>query len=227
MTDEAYVFDLKMLCGGYAYFSTYTMFDRFGKYHREFRKPSTVSIKRFAEAAIVLLGQNPLHIENKKQFQSWLRAKGWAIAKKQYAHESMQQWLKAKECINSAISLFTDIELVAPSTLKRSYSGKKKDKIIERDGNKCIICGSESELTMQHIIPFSKGGETTSRNLVTLCKSCNQEREDNVDYSLFDVAGLPHTYDRALINGPHVSKEQLWKAADLSSNLMQTRCELW
>lgn len=226
MTDEAYIFDLKMLCGGYAYFSTFTMFDRFGKYHREFRKPSTVSIKRFAEAAIVL-GQNPLHIENKKQFQSWLRAKGWAIAKKKYVHESMHQWLKSKECINSAISLFTDIDLVAPSTLKRSYSGKKKDEIIERDGNNCIICRSESELTMQHVIPFSKGGETTSRNLVTLCKSCNQELEDNVDYSLFDVAGLPHTYDRVLINAPHVSKEQLWKAADLSSNLMQTRCELW
>ncbi len=226
MKDEAFVFDLKMLCGGYAYFTTYTMFDRFGKYHREFRKPSTVSVARFVEA-VKLFGLNPLHVSNKIAFQSWLRAKGWAIADKEYVHETMQQWLKAKECINSAISLFTDIELVSPSTLKRSYSGKKKDDILERDGNNCIICGSDKRLTLQHIIPYSKGGETTSRNLVTLCESCNQELRDNVDYGLFDVAGLPHTYDRALINSPHVSKEQIWKAADLSSNLMQTRCELW
>jgi hypothetical protein len=77
-----------------------------------------------------------------------------------YAQRSMQQWLKSKECVSSAIGVFTDIEIVSPSTLKRSYSGRKKESVVTWDGNKCIECGSQEQLTMQHIMPFSKGGES-------------------------------------------------------------------
>lgn len=224
--DEVYIFDLKMICGGFAYFSTYTRFERFGKYNREIRKPDTVSKERFSEDAR-LLGHNPLILENDEAFNIWLRARNWAIVEKNYVHKSMQQWLKMKECLNSAIGVFTDIEIASPSTLKRTYSGTKKQKILERDGEKCLKCGSQEKLTMQHVIPFSKGGETTSRNLVTLCESCNQILADHTDLDLFNAAGLHYDYDRSLINKIWFSDKQRYKAAEISSNLMQTRCEVW
>ena len=49
-----------------------------------------------------------------------------------------------------------------------------------RDGGKCCICGSKEELEFDHIIPISKGGATSFRNLQLLCKTCNIRKSDNI-----------------------------------------------
>lgn len=42
--------------------------------------------------------------------------------------------------------------------------------------NKCAYCGSEENLTIDHIIPQSKGGLDTTKNVVCCCHSCNQSK---------------------------------------------------
>jgi len=54
------------------------------------------------------------------------------------------------------------------------------DKVWNRDGGKCVKCGSQENLEFDHIIPFSKGGATTYRNLQLLCKKCNLKKLDNI-----------------------------------------------
>ncbi len=49
-----------------------------------------------------------------------------------------------------------------------------------RDGGQCCICGSRSDLEFDHIIPISKGGATTFRNLQLLCKKCNIRKSDRI-----------------------------------------------
>lgn len=49
-----------------------------------------------------------------------------------------------------------------------------------RDGGKCCICGSHENLEFDHIIPISKGGATTFRNLQLLCHSCNLKKSDKI-----------------------------------------------
>lgn len=49
-----------------------------------------------------------------------------------------------------------------------------------RDGGKCCMCGSKENLEFDHIIPISKGGATTFRNLQILCKNCNIKKSDNI-----------------------------------------------
>ena len=49
-------------------------------------------------------------------------------------------------------------------------------KIKERWGNECAYCGSEESLTIDHVIPRSKGGMDTSKNMVCCCESCNQDK---------------------------------------------------
>ena len=49
-----------------------------------------------------------------------------------------------------------------------------------RDGGRCCNCGSREELEFDHIIPISKGGATTFRNLQLLCKTCNVKKSDKI-----------------------------------------------
>jgi 5-methylcytosine-specific restriction endonuclease McrA len=48
-----------------------------------------------------------------------------------------------------------------------------RNNILKRDNHKCQYCGSEKDLTMDHLTPRSKGGKSTWTNLVTACKPCN------------------------------------------------------
>jgi len=53
-----------------------------------------------------------------------------------------------------------------------------KKNIFKRDGNTCIYCGSNrrQDLTIDHIVPQSRGGKNTWENLVTSCKNCNNNK---------------------------------------------------
>jgi hypothetical protein len=54
------------------------------------------------------------------------------------------------------------------------------DKVWNRDGGKCVKCGSQENLEFDHIIPFSKGGATSYRNMQLLCKKCNIEKSNKI-----------------------------------------------
>jgi 5-methylcytosine-specific restriction endonuclease McrA len=46
----------------------------------------------------------------------------------------------------------------------------------QRDQGKCVRCGSNKRLEFDHIIPISKGGSNTERNIQLLCEKCNREK---------------------------------------------------
>lgn len=62
---------------------------------------------------------------------------------------------------------------------KRSVSLQLRYSVLKRDNFKCCVCGaspakdSSVELHIDHIVPWSKGGETELDNLQTLCSLCN------------------------------------------------------
>jgi len=45
--------------------------------------------------------------------------------------------------------------------------------VYERDGYRCVRCGSVENLTIDHIHPWILGGADTADNLQALCRSCN------------------------------------------------------
>lgn len=50
-------------------------------------------------------------------------------------------------------------------------------------GARCIRCGDgwyEKELTLDHIVPASKGGKGNKKNLQVMCEDCNQKKGDRV-----------------------------------------------
>jgi 5-methylcytosine-specific restriction endonuclease McrA len=50
--------------------------------------------------------------------------------------------------------------------------------IFKRDFNQCQYCGSDKDLSIDHVIPRSKGGGSSWKNLVTACKPCNSKKGD-------------------------------------------------
>ena len=50
-----------------------------------------------------------------------------------------------------------------------------------RDNGKCAKCGSRVNLEYDHIIPVSKGGSNTVRNIELLCEECNRKKKDKIE----------------------------------------------
>ena len=71
-------------------------------------------------------------------------------------------------------------------TTKRNISITLRYQIMKRDNFKCVLCGASPakdpsiELHIDHIIPWSKGGESTIDNLQTLCSVCNLGKRDSI-----------------------------------------------
>lgn len=99
-------------------------------------------------------------------------------------------WYGALETFMQYISK-TDDESFLPDTLatqdvvkhktKRDPSNRLKVQVLMRDGNRCRICGAECSgglhnIHFDHIIPWSKGGETVLENLQVLCSACNEAK---------------------------------------------------
>ena len=60
--------------------------------------------------------------------------------------------------------------------LKQHIPRNLRERIIERDGCRCVYCDedlSSAEIHMDHVIPESQGGETTYNNLQVTCRKCN------------------------------------------------------
>ncbi|GAB4395753.1 MAG: HNH endonuclease [Microscillaceae bacterium] len=53
-----------------------------------------------------------------------------------------------------------------------------RQNIFKRDSNRCQYCGSVKDLTLDHVIPRSRGGRSTWDNLVTACRTCNSRKGD-------------------------------------------------
>ena len=66
----------------------------------------------------------------------------------------------------------------------RTISDKLRYQVLKRDNFKCCACGASPakdpsvELHIDHIVPYSKGGETAIDNLQTLCSKCNLGKSD-------------------------------------------------
>lgn len=52
----------------------------------------------------------------------------------------------------------------------------QRERILERDNYSCQHCGAKSHLSIDHILPVSRGGTSEDENLQVLCMSCNTSK---------------------------------------------------
>jgi 5-methylcytosine-specific restriction endonuclease McrA len=58
----------------------------------------------------------------------------------------------------------------------RHISDSVKREVWERDGGKCVFCGSEDSIEYDHKHPVSKGGNSEASNIQLLCRPCNRKK---------------------------------------------------
>ena len=88
--------------------------------------------------------------------------------------------------------------------------------ILERDRNTCQYCGVKEQLTIDHIIPRSRGGGDTWENLVGACVRCNVKKGNRnpkeANMTLLSKPRRPHSsLHFELIKSTRGDRNQEWK----------------
>ncbi|MBD2214310.1 HNH endonuclease [Calothrix sp. FACHB-156] len=87
--------------------------------------------------------------------------------------------------------------------------------VLKRDGHTCQYCGSTKRLTLDHVIPRSKGGQHTWNNVVTACERCNSTKSDRLPH---EAGMVLKTKPKAPIHPAVTFAEQFWNAQRLTEN---------
>ena len=115
-----------------------------------------------------------------------LREIGWVID-----NYKGNPTLKPDEYLVRKIGTRVDLGEKPPTSVgRKSVTGAKRRRILDRDGNTCQVCftaggsefadapGRRATLTIGHIIPVARGGSDEDDNLRTECQRCNDESRD-------------------------------------------------
>ena len=76
------------------------------------------------------------------------------------------------EILSSPKAYVFNLHTTSSSEARRLW----RRKIKEKWGHKCAYCGSDDNITIDHVLARSKGGLDTTKNMVCCCHSCNQSK---------------------------------------------------
>jgi hypothetical protein len=79
------------------------------------------------------------------------------------------------------------------SSGEMNWSTSIREYVKEREKtDECIYCGSKTDLTLEHILPRSRGGPDLPDNAVWVCKKCNSSKGDK---RLYEWYGIDRRYE--------------------------------
>src|SRR5664280_2862699 len=89
---------------------------------------------------------------------------------------------KAEVIERASMSRPVVIRLVSYVRIPRDTHRRKitRRAVFARDDWTCQYCGSRSNLTVDHVIPRSKGGNSSWENIVASCAPCNRRKGDRL-----------------------------------------------
>lgn len=84
-----------------------------------------------------------------------------------------------------------------------------RHEVLRRDNHTCQYCGSGKHLTLDHVIPRSKGGQHTWNNVVAACVRCNSRKGDRLPQ---EANMIPRQKPNAPVHPAIAFSEQFWKS---------------
>jgi hypothetical protein len=95
--------------------------------------------------------------------------------------------------------------------------------LFQRDRHVCCYCGAQKRadlLTRDHIVPISRGGADTWKNVVTACKPCNQKKgaktPERAGMLMLYVPYVPSRYEAMILRNRRILSDQM----DFLANLL-------
>ena len=86
-----------------------------------------------------------------------------------YLHQVLDEELRA-------VGLLVERQPIRPLYVKKPINRTLRTAVLERDAYRCVRCGTFKALTVDHIVPESKGGAATLENLQAMCRPCNSSK---------------------------------------------------
>jgi 5-methylcytosine-specific restriction endonuclease McrA len=113
------------------------------------------------------------------------------VAPEDFGAYDFEAWRELSRSWTNGAVRSVDFQLRVPDVIRlRFFNGRASRKIrfsrsniFERDDYTCQYCGRRlppSELTLDHIVPRSRGGRSTWRNLVVACIRCNDHKSNRL-----------------------------------------------
>lgn len=112
------------------------------------------------------------------QFVSWQKAICLVLADKATVVSEYQEKIRTVRQnypLPSVVRLNRYVRVVHNYSIARC----SRKNVLMRDRYQCQYCGKKAgvqDLTIDHVIPRSRGGKTTWKNVVTACGKCNREK---------------------------------------------------
>lgn len=148
----------------------------------------------------------------------------------QYANYTFESWREISELrsnfkeppddwirsVNFEIQVPRVIRLLFYERLPKQTIRFNRRNIFARDGNRCQYCGKRfptNELSLDHVVPRSQGGDTTWENIVCACVRCNVKKGGRT----------PQEASMRLVRPPHKPK----RSPQLTIKLGNPKYESW
>jgi 5-methylcytosine-specific restriction endonuclease McrA len=96
--------------------------------------------------------------------------------------ELLEHWTEELHTSSTTVPRPAVIRLVSYVRIPRDTHRRKitRRAVFARDGWTCQYCGSRAQLTVDHVVPRSKGGASTWDNIVASCAPCNRRKGDSL-----------------------------------------------
>lgn len=129
---------------------------------------------------------------------SWQRALSYLVSEKARVVEEYEDWEVSSPSVTFKVP--SVIVLVKYVVFRQDVKFNRAN-IYARDNHQCQYCGKKAgsghklsfgDLTFDHVVPRSKGGETSWENIVTSCSTCNSKKANRT----------PREAGMALLNTP-------------------------
>ena len=131
------------------------------------------------ERVWMILGKQPTYtqIDNLSVYSA--RTYAYRFGSWRKALEAFVDYINSENVSDEAYTINDVMNNSTKHKTKRDINLRMRFLVMKRDNFKCCMCGRSPattvglELHIDHIVPWSKGGETVIDNLQTLCSDCN------------------------------------------------------
>ena len=120
------------------------------------------------------------HIRNQKKYQAL------TPIERAIRNAEKQEWRRKDYKVNTAKHLAARHKRIAQARDNGgTFTADEWNTLCRKYGNHCLCCGEQGKLSIDHVVPLSKGGRNDISNLQPLCLTCNTRKNDQeIDYRI-------------------------------------------